>query len=426
MKSIGLLSLTCVLGLGSPLALTAQDSGDSTFEALWTEVQRGKFSGEARYRFETYEREGAPFTGDAYAPTLRLALGYATPSFKGFSAFAQGAAVIITGPADYSVPTLPLMNQPGRPAILEPKGAQLSQGYIKWMREFEDRKVGFTVGRQEIMLNDGRFVSTSSWRQIHETFDAARFDADLARNATFTYVFINRYYRVVGHDATDGKPPMHSHLLNLAWQRPRQANVSLYGLLLDYRSAAQYALSTQTFGLRANGPWQINSEWSVLYTAEFANQRNFGPNPNHVNANYYLGELGPSRHGLGVKAGYALLGGRSLTDEVSTPLANPFNGWTELFASTPNVGSSHGLAARYLTASDAIRPLGGVTATITYYDYHSDSEPIHYGSELDWALAYKVRRVSNRWEIGSRFGRYWSDRLYSQALRVSGYTDITF
>ena len=129
---------------------------------------------------------------------------------------------------------------------------------------------------------------------------------------------------------------------------------------------------------------------------------------------------------MGVKAGYALLGGRSLTNEVSTPLANPFNGWTELFGTTPNLGNSHGLEARYLTASDAIKPLGGVIATMTYYDYHSSSEYLHYGSELDWALAYKVRRVSNRWEIGSRFGRYWSDRLYSRALRVSGFTDITF
>ena len=70
--------------------------------------------------------------------------------------------------------------------------------------------------------------------------------------------------------------------------------------------------------------------------------------------------------------------------------------------------------------------LGGATVIVTYYDYHSDSHRIHYGSELDWAVAYKVRRVSRHWEIGSRFGRYWSDRLYSRALRVSGYTDVTF
>jgi hypothetical protein len=418
------LSVTAIC-LAIPLGLKAQEEEKSAARALWMALQQGKVSADLRYRFETFEREGAPFTGDSYAPTLRIALGYETRSFHGFSAFAQGAAVLVPGPADYSIPTLPSQNRPDRPAILDPRGVQLSQGYLKWTRAVQDHKVTVKVGRQEIMLNDGRFVSISTWRQFHESFDAARLDVAVTRHTTFTYAFLNRFYRVVGHDATDGKPPMHSHLLNLAGQKTGRINVSLYGLLLDYRSVAQYALSTRTFGVRATGPYEINPQWSVLYTAEFANQRNFGSNPNHVNANYYLAELGPAWRGFGLKGGYALLGGRSTTDELTTPLANPFNGWTELFVNNPNLGSSHGLKARYLTASGKVKPLGGATATMTYYDYHSDSNRVHYGSELDWALAYKVKRISNHWEIGCRFGRYWADRFYTRALRASVYTQFT-
>ena len=135
MRVLGLIVLSFVVALGAPRVLTAQEATDGTAGAFWNALEQGKFSGEARYRFETYERAGPPFTGDSYAPTLRLALGYETPSFHGFSAFAQGAAVIITGPADYSVPTLPSMNRPDRPAILEPKTVQLSQGYAKWKQE---------------------------------------------------------------------------------------------------------------------------------------------------------------------------------------------------------------------------------------------------------------------------------------------------
>ena len=420
-----LVLFVAALCLGIPLGLNAQEPDESAARALWMVLQEGKVSADLRYRFETFEREGAPFTGDSYAPTLRIALGYETKSFHGFSAFAQGAGVLVAGPADYSVPTLPAQDRPDRPAILEPRTVQLSQGYLKWARPVEDHKVAVTVGRQEIMLNDGRFVSISNWRQIHETFDAARLDVEVTRQITFTYAFLNRFYRVVGHDATDGKPPMHSDLLNLAGQKPGRINLSLYGLLLDYRSVAQDALSTRTFGARATGPYEINPQWSVLYTGEFANQRKFGSNPNYVNANYYLAELGPGWRGFGLKGGYALLGGRSATDELTTPLANPFNGWTELFNNDPSLGSSAGLEARYLTASDKVKPLGGATATMTYYDYHSDSNRIHYGSELDWALAYKVKRVSNHWEIGCRFGRYWADRLYTRALRASVYTELT-
>lgn len=415
--------LTTIL-LTFSVGLPGQEQS-SVGQALWGTLREGRFLADLRYRFEGYERDGSPYTGTAYAPTLRIALGHETADFHGLSGFAQGAGVVVTGPADYSVPTLPSQDRPDRPAILDPKTIQLSQGYLKWQRKFEGRTLSATVGRQEMALNDGRFVSISSWRQIHESFDAARMNADIMPHLAFTYAFINRYYRVVGHAATDGQPPMHSHLLNLAWQKPSQINVSLYGLLLNYRAAAQYALSTRTFGLRANGPYQINRQWNLLYTAEFANQRNFGSNPNYVNANYSLTEFGPEWRGVGFKAGYALLQGHSSTNEITTPLANPFNGFTELFASTPNVGTSHGLEALYGTVSSAIRPLGGTTETMTFYDYHSESNRIHYGRELDWQLAYKIKRISPHWEIGSRFGCYWADQLYTNALRVSGYTQWT-
>ena len=79
---------------------------------LWPWLKEGKISFSSRWRLEAFERDGAPFTATAYAPTLRLALGYETPAYRGFSIFAQGEAVIVTGPADYSVPALPLAEPP--------------------------------------------------------------------------------------------------------------------------------------------------------------------------------------------------------------------------------------------------------------------------------------------------------------------------
>jgi hypothetical protein len=156
------------------------------------------------------------------------------------------------------------------------------------------------------------------------------FNGDLAHNFSFTYAFINRFNREVGYDATDGQPPMHTHIANLVWSKRDQVRVSLYTLLLDYRSRPQFSLSTQTYGVRANGPYHFSADWSLIYTAEFAKQRNYGTNPNRVDVNYYLGELGPGWRGLELKLGYALLGGRSSTDELTTPLAPPRNGWTDL------------------------------------------------------------------------------------------------
>jgi hypothetical protein len=416
-----------VLSYFAPLKLAAQEREpeQSTSGSLWSWLKDGNISASARYRFEAFERDGAPYTAPAYAPTLRLALGYETPQFYGFSVFAQGEAVVVTGPADYSDPTLPSQKRPDRPVILDPRSLELNQGYLRWTHNNSGKKVALTLGRQEMILNDGRFLSISYWRQVHGTFDAVRWDAELPAHFSITYAFINRFYREAGYDATDGKPPMHTHMINAAWQKADRINVALYGLLLDYRSPAQFALSTQTYGLRVGGPYQFNKDWGLLYTAEYAKQKDYGSNPNRVDANYYLGELGLGWRAFGLTTGYALLGGSSATDEITTPLAHPFNGWTDLFFNDPSGGGGNGLEARYLTVNGPLRFLDGALATLTYYDYHSDSPRVHYGSELDLALAYKIRRVSNRWEIGWRFGRYWADRLFTNAVRTSIYTSFT-
>lgn len=406
------------------LAAQDQQEPESASHSVWQWVRHGQVSANIRYRFETFQRDGAPFTAPAYAPTLRIALGYETPAFHSFSVFAQGEAVAVTGPADYSDPTRPPQNRPDRPAILDPKSLELNQAFVRWAHSVDHKNFELRIGRQELTLNDGRFLSVSFWRQVHGTFDSARLETDLPRNFSFTYAFINRFYRVVGYDATDGNLPMHTNMMNLAWKLAGRVNVSLYSLLLDFRSPIEFAFSTQTYGLRANGPYHFGGNWSLLYTAEFAKQMNYGTNPYRVDASYYLAELGPGWRGWGLKAGYAFLGGSSSTDKLTTPLAPPFNGWTDLFSNDPSGGGGNGLIAQYLSASGPVKYLGDTVATLIYYDYHSDSPRVHYGSELDLAMAYRFKKTGN-WEIGWRFGRYWADRLFTDALRTSLYTSFT-
>lgn len=411
--------------LAAPRVAAQDQQPESAPHGAWDWLKQGRPDLNIRYRFEVFERDGTPFTAPAYAPTLRLAAGYETPSFHGFSAFAQGEAVEITGPANYSDPTLPSQNRPDRPAILDPKSLQLNQGYLQWTHSIDHKTVQLTVGRQELTVNDGRFLSVSFWRQVHGSFDSVKFDADLPRNFYFTYAFINRFNREVGYDATDGQPPMHTHMTNLVWRKPDQVRVSFYSLLLDYRSPAQFSFSTQTYGIRATGPYLFSSDWSVVYTAEFAKQKNYGKNPNRVDANYYLGELGPGWRGWEFKLAYALLAGRSSTDELTTPLAPPRNGFSDLFFNNPSTPAGSGLQASYLSAIGPMRFLGDTVATLIYYDYHSDFPRVHYGSEFDLQLAHRFKPTGDRLEIGWRFSRYWADRLFTNALRTSLYTSFT-
>ena len=426
-SKIPALAAVALIFLAIPPIAASQDQQpeESAPRRGWSWLKKGKISLSVRYRFEAFERDGAPFAAPAYAPTLRLALGYETQAFHGFSLFTQGEAVTVTGPADYSVPALPSQNRPDRPAILDPKSLEANQFYLDWTHRVANQRLAITIGRQELALNDGRFLSISNWRQVHGTFDAARFDAELPLNFSFEYAFINRVYRVDGYNATDGSLPVHSHMYNLVWRKPEKIRIAQYGLLLDYHTPSQFTNSTQTYGVRATGPYQFGKDWSLIYTAEFAKQLNYGSNPNYVNANYYLGELGPGWRSFGFKAGYAFLAGRSRTDLLTTPAAPPFNGWTDLFINNPILGNASGLEARYLSATGPIRFLGGATGTVIFYDYHSDSFHLHYGKELDSSMSYRFKKFSNRWEIGWRFGRYWADQLFTNAVRTSVYTSFT-
>jgi len=96
---IVVLSLAAIISGAAPLAGTAQDQvpqaqapqaseaqpsqdlvpHEAVSRWMWSWLKEGKISFNARFRFEGFERDGAPFTGTAYAPTLRLALGYETP-----------------------------------------------------------------------------------------------------------------------------------------------------------------------------------------------------------------------------------------------------------------------------------------------------------------------------------------------------------
>ena len=66
---------------------------------------------------------------------------------------------------------------------------------------------------------------------------------------------------------------MHTDMVNLQWSKPGRINASLYGLLLNFARRAQFAKSTQTYGLRLTGPYQINPTIGACFTlAEYAKQ----------------------------------------------------------------------------------------------------------------------------------------------------------
>jgi hypothetical protein len=114
--------------------------------------------------------------------------------------------------------------------------------------------------------------------------------------------------------------------------------VAAYAYLLKLRPTP--ALSSDTFGLYADGAHTLNADYKLLYRAEWAWQRanSHTSGPDYA-AHYWHLRLGLARAARQAGIGWESLGadnGRAL----QTPLAtlHAFNGWTDTFLSTPAEG----------------------------------------------------------------------------------------
>jgi hypothetical protein len=396
------------------------------FDAL----AKGKFGGALRYRYEIYDQDTVPgattvaggrIDDTAVASTLRLLLSFETASFHGLTGYVDVEGVYPIGREDhYRIVNHPVQGSLPYAIIADPTGTEVNQAMLKWT--VPETKLQFIAGREIFALNNGRFISFSGWRQNNQSIDLVRVTAPLGGGFTAGAGWMEEVHRVIGPDPTDGDLKMDSPVANLNFARPGKLNASLYGIWLDYDRADQSSNDTASVGLRLWGPYKVSDTWSVLYTADYAHQSDYGSNPLSVSLEYWLFELGFDRKGQKLFAGWTVLGGEGGALTFRTPLAHPHNGWVEKFLNTP----AFGLEALYLTATGPVPGAKGLTYTATYYDYRAQTGSQHYGSELDLALEWKAAPIHKNLTLGWRFGNYFADRLFTDSLRTSVYAAFTF
>ena len=111
-------------------------------------------------------------------------------------------------------------------------------------------------------------------------------------------------------------------------------------------------------------------------------------------AEYLNAQLGLAASGFTLTAGYEELGSDGGIAAFQTPLAtlHAFNGWADLFLTTP----AHGLRDYYggISKTFAVAALPGLKADIVYHEFDSDFGGIDYGSEWDASLGVKLGPVA--------------------------------
>lgn len=375
----GYVGAATVAGVILSATMPSAAGAATTFEEA---LGGGKATLDVRYRYEHVDQSNKLKNADA--STVRSRLGYGSGDFHGVTAYLEFENVTAVGAEDYNSGA---NGKTSYAVVSDPEGSEVNQAYVSWDGLPATQ---LKYGRQRINLDNQRFIGSVAWRQNEQTFDALGVVNKSLPDTIVTYAHLTNVDRITGTNAE-----MRSDLLNVSYTGLAAGTLTGYAYLLDYlKSASQ---STQTLGLRFSGATRLGAGSTLLYTAEFARQGDYGKNPASYQLNYSLAEVGGAVGGVTGKLGYEILAGDG-THSVQTPLAtlHAFNGWADQFLTTP----ANGLQDAYLSAGGAA---AGVQLLAVYHDFTADKGGGDYGTEWDFQA---MKNIGKTYSLIAKYAAY--------------------
>ncbi|HDZ24851.1 MAG TPA: hypothetical protein ENH70_10000 [Desulfobacteraceae bacterium] len=180
---------------------TASETPSPINQTIEDALQRGwgKISFNIRWHFEYVDQEGK---GIARGEPIRLRLGYLTPKFSGFQAFAEFEGNTPVFMNDYNS----IRNHKTQfPVIADPAEAELNQGWLAYSGLPDTTIKG---GRQKIIYNNHRFVGNVGWRQMEQTFDAASILNQSIGNSDLKLAFVWNVRTVISKSVSVASPTL--------------------------------------------------------------------------------------------------------------------------------------------------------------------------------------------------------------------------
>ncbi|UXI70477.1 alginate export family protein [Tahibacter amnicola] len=344
-----------------------------------------------RIRYEHVD--DARFAHDAQALTVRARAGLQWAISPTWTALVEAEATQAVGADHFNSTDNRRTNYP---TVVDPDNVELNQAWVAWAPRDTFRAVG---GRQRLIYENQRFIGNVGWRQNEQTFDAIDLSWRPEAKTTLRYSYLDRVQRVFGNDhsnASLARWDLDGHLVSAA-RSIGPGTLTVYGHWIENRTLV--ANSQRNAGIRyvAKGGRADGPGWHG--TAEVTRQSAYGGS--HFSAQtYVLAEGGVTWPSNKITVGYERLGGDGRYG-FSTPLAtlHAFNGWADLFLTTP----PSGLQDRYAGWRYAKGPW---EFQLWRHRYSADAGSRDYGREWN-ALA--SRRLSPRWSSQVKFARYASD-----------------
>ncbi|WKL57660.1 alginate export family protein [Asticcacaulis sp. ZE23SCel15] len=326
---------------------------------------------ESRLRSETNDQAGLQ---KAEALTWRNRIGFQSGEFNKLKLLVEFEDVRALKD-DYNSGTNGKTTYAG---VGDPEGTELNRLQLTWT---PNKAATFIAGRQRIVLDDGRFVGNSGWRQDEQTFDAVRADVKQGKWAV-TYAYVSKVNRTQA-EAADWDSD--SHLINVAYAYSPALKVQVYDYALDFDGAP--ANSTNTLGARLSGEKALSGV-KLTYAAHYASQKDYGNNPADFDLNSY-GFDGGVTHGIAtLRVGYESLEGNGVRGFI-TPIASNhgFRGWADAFSTAGNKTMPAGLVDRnigiVLTPKSPVTFFKKPALTLIYREFETETTGLAVGSEWD-------------------------------------------
>jgi hypothetical protein len=390
--SLSMLLLSLSAGSGLAIADTTKDIEDAL------KIGRdGAIKIDTRYRYENVNQDNVinPVTGNplaaaaqprtANANTIRTRLGVLSPTYYGFQGYVEYEGTHVLQ-SDYNNGR---GNKPFYSIVADPGYNELNQLWLSYSGIPDTVIKG---GRQRIKFDDDRFIGNVAWRQLETTFDSV-----LITNKSINHLTVNVGYIGNVNTFTATTENINAPILNLNYNLGDYGRLIGYGYWLGYtepdttaRSGTPISKSSQTYGIRfvnSDKPKKFFDNYSLLYTAEWSIQKDYLNSPVNYTANRFNVMGGFTAYNFSFQGAMEQLNGHGLNQTFTTPLGtnHAFQGWADLFLTTPNDGirDVFGTVTGKFLENDSLEIVGA------FHAFSDDTGNINYGREWDFSALQK-------------------------------------
>jgi hypothetical protein len=425
------------------MPVLAEESAEAVQEyTLLDSIKQGKSMTSFRLRYEKVEQDGlqppttigtkanptaAQDLEDAEGVTLRSLIGWQTAPFHNFSFAAQliGVTKFQDDFNDSTNTTLinGVSNEVGKvkyAKIVDPDYLGVNQLYVDWTGIKNTR---LRVGRQQLNLDNVRFIGDIGFRQVMQVFTGA---SVLNKSIPDTEVFLAHFetvrqitavtrnegaldianvkYRISPSESLVGYGYLSSFKdlgLGRAWFG-NVAGAAPAGGIANGNTNQRADQSNEVFGVRLDGVHKLNDDWKALYTAEYAKQKDYRGGDDRIDAHYYKVGGGAAYGDFALRADQELLSSNDGKYAFQTPFGTNhlFQGWVDKFLATPREG-----------IKDTF-----VTATYKYGDFNFFADYHWIDSDEDFHTVGGGTATN-----GNKYGKEWNvAATYSYDKNIMG------